>query len=134
MDLIWTKNTGNFVQLSFFSVNYKYQIYFLWTFLTPPVTEVFNVEPPQLDLAYLELNEAPIVKKTGDIFDDVKFFRKSYRWKIRIAMLCESRPLLFLYMYSLSLSKKYTHLNVEKLIFHSVPSVSALYIAMYCYV
>ena len=44
-----------------------------------PVTEVFSVEPPHLDLAYLELQDPGHVKKTGDIFDDVKFFRKSYR-------------------------------------------------------
>ena len=44
-----------------------------------PVTEVFSVEPPHLDLAYLELQEPGHVKKSGDIFDDVKFFRKSYR-------------------------------------------------------
>ena len=44
-----------------------------------PVTEVFSVEPPHLDLAYLELQDPGHVKKSGDIFDDVKFFRKSYR-------------------------------------------------------
>ena len=57
----------------------RYQIYFLLTVSFFAVTELFHVEPPQLDLAYLELNEAPMAKKTGDIFDDVKFFRKTYR-------------------------------------------------------
>lgn len=54
-----------------------FRIFHLKNVLT--VTEVFNVEPPQLDLDYLETDITPIVKKTGDIFDDVKFFRRSFR-------------------------------------------------------
>ena len=43
------------------------------------VTDVFKVEPPHLDLEYLELNQQIMTKKSGDIFDDVKFYRKPFR-------------------------------------------------------
>jgi len=43
------------------------------------VCEIFCVEPPQLDLDYLEIKDPVSVKKTGDIFDDVKFYRKPFR-------------------------------------------------------
>ena len=43
------------------------------------VCKTFSVEPPHLDLEYLELSEPVLVKKTGDIFDDVKFYRKPFR-------------------------------------------------------
>ena len=43
------------------------------------VTEVFSVVPPHLDLEYLEISEPVKIKKTGDIFDDVRFYRKPFR-------------------------------------------------------
>jgi hypothetical protein len=35
----------------------------------------FAVDPPQLDLDYLEMNQPVVVKKGGDIFDDVRHYR-----------------------------------------------------------
>ena len=40
------------------------------------VTGVFLVDPPQLDLEYLELNPPANIKKGGDIFDDVRHYRR----------------------------------------------------------
>ena len=97
------------------------------------VTELFHVEPPQLDLAYLELNEAPMVKKTGDIFDDVKFFRKTYRWKFRILIICESRPLMFLFAWILIITiiSKYLKFFFSPI---PVPSVYIFYICtLFCW-
>ena len=40
------------------------------------VTAVFLVDPPQLDLEYLEMDPPATVKKGGDIFDDVRHYRR----------------------------------------------------------
>ena len=37
------------------------------------------MEPPHLDLEYLEIREPIKTKKTGDIFDDVRHFRKPFK-------------------------------------------------------
>ena len=40
------------------------------------VSGVFIVAPPQLDLDYLEIGPPVLMKKGGDIFDDVRHYRK----------------------------------------------------------